>query len=94
MSQKTAKLVYVREFTLSDVEERIMVIEFLHTEDDLGNGTIDVVVNKVKCRSFCKTLLQLMDEPIRFYLPMNGGQLNEIEYYYGRENAGCHIKVN
>ena len=34
-----------------------------------------------------------MDDPIKFYLPMNGDQYNEIEYYVDR-NGDCSFKVN
>ena len=37
---------------------------------------------------------QLMDEPLKFCLALNGGEQNEIEYYYGRDNAGCLLRVN
>ena len=39
-------------------------------------------------------MTELVDAPIRFYVTMNSGKLNLIEYYCGADIPGCHIKVN
>ena len=39
-------------------------------------------------------MADLVENPIRFYVEMNNGILNEIEYYCGVDNPGCYIRVN
>ena len=39
-------------------------------------------------------MVELADNPIRFYVKMNNEQLNKVEYYCGIDSPGCYIKVN
>ena len=81
-----------RKFVLCDIEETKQILEFVHKEDN-GAGTIDVILNGKNCRQYERTLNQLAQEPILFYLDMKS-QASNIEYYCGLDNPGCHLKVN
>ena len=68
-------------------------LEFRHSEVD-GQGTIEVYENGKKKKTFQRTMTELVVDPIRFYMKMNSGKLNLIEYYCGADTPGCHIRVN
>ena len=67
---------------------------FIHHEWENGTGEIEIWQDGVKKQTVNRTMVQLADNPIRFYVKMNTGQLNEVEYYCGIDNPGCYIKVN
>ena len=68
-------------------------MKFKHSEAN-GRGTIEVFEGKTLRQTIERTMTELVDAPIRFYVTMNSGKLNLIEYYCGADIPGCHIKVN
>ena len=57
LSSSTKKLIYVRQFTLIDIEESVKTLEFRHSEDELGNGLLEVFVNGVMCQTYQLTII-------------------------------------
>ena len=90
--EETTELRMKRTFVLSDIEETKQILEFVHKEKD-ANGTIHVILNGQNKSRYDRTLNQLAQEPIRFYLDMKS-QTTLVEYYCGLDNPGCHLKVN
>ena len=83
----------MKKFILEDAEEVKKELEFRHSEAD-GRGTIEVHEDGTHRTTFERTMTELIEAPIRFYVTMNSNKLNLIEYYCGADNPGCHIKVN
>ena len=92
IEEKTA-LTYSKKFVLDDAEEVKKELEFRHSEAD-GQGTIEVYEDSTFRKTFERTMTELVVAPIRFYVTMNSGKLNLIEYYCGADVPGCHLKVN
>ena len=91
--EEKTELTYKKKFILDDAEEVKKELEFRHSEVD-GQGTIEVFEDGTPRKTFQRTMTELVLSPIRFYVKMNSGKLNLIEYYCGANIPGCHIKVN
>ena len=91
--EEKSELTYKKKFILDDAEEVKKELEFRHSEAN-DHGTIEVYEDGTWRKTFERTMTELVLAPIRFYVKMNSGRLNLIEYYCGANIPGCHIKVN
>ena len=79
-------------FVLGDVEDIQVTLKFEHREEN-GEGVIKVYQNGNHHEDFARSMVQLAEQPITFYVILNN-QINKVEYGCGHDNPGVYLKTN
>ena len=70
---------------MKDIQDEKRLLEFIHKEQEDGTKTIEVWQDSKLKKIYERSMTELAENPIRFYVEMNNHQLNEVEYYCGTD---------